>query len=89
MSLNSLQKVIPSLLKSQKYHKQSNQSSPSKRDNASMRSEPTVTTELVTASVEQDQDSAPTSLTVTPVTSPRKTDDIEMTYTTQERLNNK
>lgn len=73
------QKVIPHLLKTQKYHKRSNQSSPSKRDNASIRSDPTVTTELVTASIEGGQDSAPTSLTVTPVTSPRKTDDIEMT----------
>ncbi|KAJ8724037.1 hypothetical protein PYW07_008017 [Mythimna separata] len=82
------QKVIPHLLKTQKYHKRSNQSSPSKRDNASMRSEPTVTTELVTASVEAGQDSIPTSLTVTPVASPRRTDDIEMTYTTQERNHN-
>ncbi|XP_021196104.3 uncharacterized protein LOC110380437 [Helicoverpa armigera] len=81
------QKVIPHLLKSQKYHQRSNQSSPSKRDNASMRSEPTVTTELVTASVEQGQDSVPTSLIVTPVKTPRDTEDIEMTYTSQERIN--
>ncbi|XP_047034008.1 uncharacterized protein LOC124640337 [Helicoverpa zea] len=80
------QKVIPHLLKSQKYHQRSNQSSPSKRDNASMRSEPTVTTELVTASVEQGQDSVPTSLIVTPVKTPRDTEDIEMTYTSQERI---
>ncbi|CAH0690065.1 unnamed protein product [Spodoptera exigua] len=82
------QKVIPHLLKTQKYHQRSNQSSPSKRDNASVRSEPTVTTELVTASVEQGQDTAPTSLTATPVRSPRTTEEIEMTYTAQERANN-
>lgn len=82
------QKVIPHLLKTQKYHQRSNQSSPSKRDNASVRSEPTVTTELVTASVEQGQDTAPTSLTVTPVRSPRSTEEIEMTYTSQERAHN-
>lgn len=82
------QKVIPHLLKTQKYHQRSNQSSPSKRDNVSVRSEPTVTTELVTASVEQGQDTAPTSLTVTPVRSPRTTEEIEMTYTSQERAHN-
>lgn len=82
------QKVIPHLLKSQKYHQRSNQSTPSKRDNASMRSEPTITTELVTASVEQEQDSVPSSLMVTPVKTPRNSEDIEMTYTSQERINN-
>ncbi|CAH0594129.1 unnamed protein product [Chrysodeixis includens] len=82
------QKVIPHLLKSPKYHQRSNQSSPSKRDNSSLRSEPTVTTELVTASVEQGHDSVPSSLLVTPVKSPRNTEDIEMTYTSQERINN-
>ncbi|XP_038206555.1 uncharacterized protein LOC119828469 [Zerene cesonia] len=53
--------------------------SPSKlRDNVSIQSEPTVTTELVTASIEQGQDTAPASLQVTPVKTAFK-ESIEMT----------
>ncbi|KAI5643196.1 hypothetical protein NE865_04918 [Phthorimaea operculella] len=46
------------------------QNSPSKRDTVSVRSEPTVTSELVTASVEHEgrgMDSQPTSLAMTPL----------------------
>ncbi|KAL0869261.1 hypothetical protein ABMA27_007529 [Loxostege sticticalis] len=80
-------KLTPHLKKARRPQR-SPPSSPSRRDNVSVYSEPTVTTE-VPASVEHGQDSAPTSLMVTPV---RKVQDhsddadlIEMTYSPQER----
>ncbi|XP_013192224.2 uncharacterized protein LOC106136278 [Amyelois transitella] len=80
------QKITPFLKKppSRSSHR-SNRSSPSKRDNMSVRSEPTASTELATVTVEPGQDSAPTSLLATP----RKETNgemIEMTYTDQERF---
>ncbi|CAB3248880.1 unnamed protein product [Arctia plantaginis] len=79
------QKKITPYLKIQK-NTRSNTSSPNKGDNVSIKSEPTITTELVTASIEQG-DSVPTSLMVTPVkmSTPRHRENIEMTYTPQER----
>ncbi|CAG4986457.1 unnamed protein product [Colias eurytheme] len=68
-------KVTPYLKKT----KRVTTSSPNKlRDNTSIQSEPTVTTELVTASIEQGQDTAPASLQVTPVKTAFK-ESIEMT----------
>lgn len=49
-----------------------------------MRSEPTITTELVTVSIEQGQDSVPTSLMATPVKNQRQADMIEMAYSARE-----
>ncbi|KAJ0173741.1 hypothetical protein K1T71_010890 [Dendrolimus kikuchii] len=79
------QKLTPYLKKSPKPRSRSN-SSPTKRDNVSMRSEPTLTTELVTVSIEQGQDSVPTSLMATPIKSQRNSDMIEMTYSPRERM---
>lgn len=81
------QKVTPFLRKSTRRSNRSsrsNQPSPSKQDNASLRSEPTVTTELATVSMEPGQDSAPTSLLVTPVKKERNSEMIEMAYTPHE-----
>ncbi|KAG6460494.1 uncharacterized protein LOC115450208 [Manduca sexta] len=79
-------KITPYLKKSPRNRKRSNNSSPTKRDNLSVKSEPTITTELVTVSVEHGQDSVPTSLMATPVKSQRNSDLIEMTYNPQERI---
>ncbi|CAK1552281.1 unnamed protein product [Leptosia nina] len=62
-------KVTPYL---NKPRRQISKESPSKPDMTSLRSEPTITTELVTVSIEQDQDTAPTSLQVTPIKTPKK-----------------
>lgn len=84
--LFTFQKLTPHLTKSQRLRR-SPVRSPSKRDNVSMASEPTFTTELATASVERGQDSVPTSLMATPIKrNHEETDLIEMTYTPQERL---
>lgn len=56
-------------------------SSPNKRDTVSIRSEPTVTTELVTASMEQGQDTVPPSPQITPFKQANGIEDIEMTVT--------
>ncbi|XP_023935930.1 uncharacterized protein LOC112044343 [Bicyclus anynana] len=61
----------------------SNNSSPTKRETASIRSEPTATTELVTASVEHGQDTAPTTPQFSPIKKFDK-DDIEMTITSNK-----
>uniref|UniRef100_A0A1E1W2A8 Uncharacterized protein n=1 Tax=Pectinophora gossypiella TaxID=13191 RepID=A0A1E1W2A8_PECGO len=76
------QKVTPFLIK-QKSPRLSANSSPSKRDTASVKSEPTVT-ELVTASVEHEHDSEPTSLATTPLRGERNVEALEMTYNPQE-----
>lgn len=85
LSQDPHEKITPYLKKSQRTPR-SLQSSPNKEDNVSVRSEPTVVTELVSASVEQG-DSAPTSLLVTPVkmSTPQNSENIEMAYTSQER----
>ncbi|XP_063831415.1 uncharacterized protein LOC135080653 [Ostrinia nubilalis] len=83
-------KLTPHLKKGRR-SRQSQRSAPSSpgvRDNVSVYSEPTATTELATASVGPGQDSAPTSLMVTPVRKGRAHDNhdlIEMTYAPQER----
>ncbi|XP_072930025.1 uncharacterized protein [Epargyreus clarus] len=73
------QKLTPYLKK----HRRSKQSpvSPSKQDTISVKSEPTLTTELVTASIEHEQDTAPPSLQVTPIRKGFKPDDIELKTT--------
>lgn len=73
------QKIIPQLRTSQRRPLRSANSSPSKKDTVSIKSEPTITTELVTASVEQGPQSEPSSLTSTPVRRERR-EDIEMAY---------
>ncbi|XP_026314968.1 uncharacterized protein LOC113226532 isoform X1 [Hyposmocoma kahamanoa] len=84
------QKIIPHLRKSPRHSQRSTNSSPNKRDVASVKSEPTITTELVTASIEHEPKSEPTSLYVSPIkleTSPNKKDReeaIEMTYSPRE-----
>lgn len=78
------QKLTPYLKKSRKSKSRSSNGSPTKRDNVSMRSEPTITTELVTVSIEQGQDSVPTSLMATPVKNQRQADMIEMAYSARE-----
>ncbi|XP_075982910.1 uncharacterized protein LOC142981111 [Anticarsia gemmatalis] len=84
LSKDPQDKIIPHLKRQQKSLR-----SPEQGDNVSIKSEPTVTTELVTASVDQG-DSAPTSLMVTPVRTAfqRNTEEIEMAYTPQERFEN-
>ncbi|XP_059053366.1 uncharacterized protein LOC131847736 [Achroia grisella] len=82
------QKLTPYLRKSTRRSNRSNQTSPLKQDNMSVRSEPTITTELATVSMEPGQDSAPTSLLVTPVKKDpvrQNNEMIEMAYTPQER----
>ncbi|KAM3962520.1 uncharacterized protein ACR2FA_003426 [Aphomia sociella] len=79
------QKLTPFLRKSTRRKNRSNQTSPTKLDNVSVRSEPTVTTELATISMEPGQDSAPTSLLVTPVKKERNSEMIEMAYSPNER----
>ncbi|KAJ2938777.1 hypothetical protein O0L34_g779 [Tuta absoluta] len=66
------QKLMPLLKKqnSPRRSARSIQNSPSKRDTVSVRSDPTLTSELVTASVEhegREMDSQPTSLAMTPL----------------------
>lgn len=84
------QKIIPHLQKSPRHSQRSTNSSPTKRDAASVKSEPTVSTELVTATVEHESESEPTSFTVSPVKlkiPPNKKDReeaIEMTYNPRE-----
>ncbi|XP_026489667.1 uncharacterized protein LOC113396096 [Vanessa tameamea] len=73
------QKITPYLKKSKR--RRVSKASPNKRDNASIRSEPTATTELVTASVEQGQDTVPPSPQVTPMKPMNGREDIEMTIT--------
>lgn len=72
------QKITPYIKKSGKRRISNN--SPTKRDNMSIKSEPTVTTELVTASIEQDQESVPTSPQMTPIKR-ADAEDIEMIIT--------
>ncbi|XP_047537229.1 uncharacterized protein LOC125071170 [Vanessa atalanta] len=73
------QKIAPYLKKSKR--RRVSKTSPNKNDNASIRSEPTATTELVTASVEQGQDTVPPSPQVTPIKPMNGREDIEMTIT--------
>ncbi|XP_050354194.1 uncharacterized protein LOC126775989 [Nymphalis io] len=73
------QKITPYLKKSTR--RRLSKTSPNKRDNASIRSEPTATTELVTASVEQGQDTVPPSPQITPIKPMNGREDIEMTIT--------
>ncbi|CAH2250890.1 jg10244 [Pararge aegeria aegeria] len=74
-----LQRLTPYLKKSRRQpNNKSNNNSPTKRETASIRSEPTATTELVTASVEQGQDTAPTTPELSPIKRFDK-DYIEMT----------
>ncbi|CAH0728281.1 unnamed protein product, partial [Brenthis ino] len=72
------QKITPYLKKSSRRRISNN--SPTKRDNMSIKSEPTATTELVTASIEQGQDTAPTSPQMTPIKRANG-ENIEMTVT--------
>ncbi|XP_045776649.1 uncharacterized protein LOC123875043 [Maniola jurtina] len=76
------QRLTPYLKKSSRRHapNKSNNNSPTKRETASIRSEPTMTTELVTASVEHGQDTAPTTPQFSPIKRFEK-EDIEMTTT--------
>ncbi|XP_050672046.1 uncharacterized protein LOC126970260 [Leptidea sinapis] len=69
-------KLTPYLKKSRR---QKPAKSPTTRDSTSVRSEPTGTTELVTVSIEQGQDTAPTSLQTTPAKITFK-ENIEMVY---------
>ncbi|XP_032521525.2 uncharacterized protein LOC116773214 [Danaus plexippus] len=73
------QKITPYLKKSSR--KQITNSSPDKRDSLSVRSEPTLMTELVTASI--DRDTAPSSSQATPQLTPARVhrESIEMTNT--------
>ncbi|XP_046971518.1 uncharacterized protein LOC124538483 [Vanessa cardui] len=73
------QKITPYLKKSKR--RRVSKTSPNKRDTASIKSEPTATTELVTASVEQGQDTVPPSPQVTPFKQMNGREDIEMTIT--------
>ncbi|CAG9130414.1 unnamed protein product [Plutella xylostella] len=81
------QKVLPHLLKSPILSTQT--SSPSRRATplspvTSVKSEPTITTQLVTASVEHGPESAPSSLVTTPVRDSRSAEMLEMAHSPKE-----
>ncbi|XP_037976313.2 uncharacterized protein LOC105384514 [Plutella xylostella] len=81
------QKVLPHLLKSPILSTQT--SSPSRRAAplspvTSVKSEPTITTQLVTASVEHGPESAPSSLVTTPVRDSRSAEMLEMAHSPKE-----
>ncbi|CAH2094542.1 unnamed protein product [Euphydryas editha] len=78
------QKITPYLKKSTR--RRPSNSSMNKRDTASVRSEPTVTTELVTASMEQGQDTVPPSPQITPFKHANGREDIEMTVTPNQMI---
>ncbi|XP_014372227.2 uncharacterized protein LOC106721705 [Papilio machaon] len=75
------QKITPYLKKTKR--RKSSPNSPIVKDNVSIRSEPTATTELVTASIEPGQETAINTPEVTPVKRPLREDVIEMTSSLQ------
>ncbi|KPI92418.1 hypothetical protein RR46_13639 [Papilio xuthus] len=74
-------KITPYLKKTKR--RKSSPNSPIVKDNVSIRSEPTATTELVTASIEPGQETAVNTPEVTPVKRPIREDVIEMTHSPQ------
>ncbi|RVE55280.1 hypothetical protein evm_000178 [Chilo suppressalis] len=76
-------KITPHLRKSGRRSGRSPLASPTRQDATSVRSEPTCTTELPTASADPELDSVPTSLMATPIRKTEDADLIEMTYTPQ------
>ncbi|CAH2045667.1 unnamed protein product, partial [Iphiclides podalirius] len=79
------QKVTPYLRKTSKRRK-STRTSLTARDNVSLRSEPTATTELVTASIEPGQETAVNTPDVTPVKKAQREVAIEMTNSPQSTI---
>ncbi|XP_013139222.1 PREDICTED: uncharacterized protein LOC106103856 [Papilio polytes] len=75
------QKITPYLKKTKR--RKSSPNSPIVKDNVSIRSEPTATTELVTASIDPGQETTVNTPEVTPVKRPLRADIIEMTNSPQ------